>query len=211
MSETNPLPNEDTFTKVLPLQNSHPSSIKLPPSAVPIMITGSSIIRDLLPGTMNYNGKLCNIKIRTKGGALINHISNLVKTNRIDKQFTDSEHVIISTGSVDIKHTTPESAIQNIRSLIRTFKEKLPDASLALCTLPYQYDPSLKPSLQQQLNKDIEDFNTKLIALDKEDQVQIIAIKFTQEHIDTRDGIHLNGLGTKLLSSSINNYLSKCI
>ncbi|CAF0973833.1 unnamed protein product [Didymodactylos carnosus] len=157
-SETYPLPNEDTLTKVLSHQNSHPSPIKSPPSAVPITITGSSIIRNLLPGIMNYNGKDCNIKIRTKGGAYINHISNLVKTNRIDKQFSDSKHVIISTGSIDIKRITPEPAIQNIRSLIRTFKEKFPDTSLALCTLPYQYDPSLKPSLQQQLNKDIEDF-----------------------------------------------------
>ncbi|CAF4571140.1 unnamed protein product, partial [Didymodactylos carnosus] len=128
-------------------------------SSIPVTITGSSVVRDLEPGKLSVGDKQFDIKIRTKPGATIKQLINLVNNNRIDQHFNNSSRAIISIGSIDMKQTDSKEAIDGINQLILAIKRKHQHIKPAFVTIPPQFEPHLKPSLQQQLNHDIEDFN----------------------------------------------------
>ncbi|CAF4462955.1 unnamed protein product, partial [Didymodactylos carnosus] len=159
------------------------------------------------PGKLSVGVEQFDIKIRTKSGATIKQLINLVNNNRIDQHLNSSSRAIISIGSIDMKQTDAKTAIDGINHLIQAIKRKHQHIKPAFITIPPQFEPQLKPSLQQQLNQDIEDFNRQLLSLSN---VDVIDCKFNR-NIVSPDGIHLNNLGTITLSQAIDEYLKCCI
>ncbi|CAF4545136.1 unnamed protein product, partial [Didymodactylos carnosus] len=127
--------------------------------SVPISITGSSIVRDLEPGKLFVGDKHFDIKIRIKHGASIKKLTHMVNNNWVDQHFNVSSHAIISISSIDMKHINSDKAIELINQLIQTLKRKHQHIKYTVVTIPPQFDPNLKPSLQDQLNNEIDDFN----------------------------------------------------
>ncbi|CAF1392478.1 unnamed protein product [Didymodactylos carnosus] len=128
-------------------------------SSIPVTITGSSVVIDLEPGKLSAGDKQFDIKIHTKPGATIKQLINLVNNNRIGQHFNNSSRAIISICSIDMKQTDSKAAIDGINQLVLAIRRKHQHIKPAFVTIPLQFEPQLKPSLQQQLNHDIEDFN----------------------------------------------------
>ncbi|CAF0774103.1 unnamed protein product [Didymodactylos carnosus] len=89
-------------------------------------------------------------------------MTNMILKNQIDKNLNQCSRVVMSIGTIDIMKMESDLAITDLKVLIDKFKITNPDTKLAICTIPPQYDPYLSPKLQQKINQDIDDVNSKL-------------------------------------------------
>ncbi|CAF1586067.1 unnamed protein product, partial [Didymodactylos carnosus] len=175
---------------------SHPASqldtqLNSTPPSTPVFITGSSIIQNLEQGVSTFNGTNFNVKVRTKSGYSILDMIQSIQMNQIDSNFHLSAHTVFCIGSIHLKKTGPDESIKSIQRLIQILKDKYPKMKLAFATIPPQFDPLLKPKLQQFQNGDIDEFNRKLLQLSSTNGVDTIHCNF-QKNMLNNGGIHLN-------------------
>ncbi|CAF1346312.1 unnamed protein product [Didymodactylos carnosus] len=174
---------------------------------ISVTVLGSSITRDLKPGTVIIKNIPVRYHIRTVHGCRIEQMTKLLQK----KQFKPSQHFVVSVGSVNLKHDSTVVAIEKTKQLIAAFNKSYPDSTLALTTVSPIFLSGSKDSYQT-VNRDIESYNEQLNSLvDTNSWVEIIKIKYTREMIDSRDCIHLHQKGTDQLSRSIDDYFDNYI
>ncbi|CAF0767509.1 unnamed protein product [Didymodactylos carnosus] len=135
-------------------------------------------------------------------------MTDMIQKNQIDKNLNQCSRVVMSIGTIDIMKMESDLAITDLKVLIDKFNTTNPNTKLAICTIPPQYDPYLSPKLQQKINEDVDDFNSKLQNLTND--IDIVDCNFTKSML-MADGVHLNPGGTNNLSKKIDEYLKTCI
>ncbi|CAF1128414.1 unnamed protein product [Didymodactylos carnosus] len=119
-------------------------------------------------------------------------MTTMILKNQIDRSLNQCSRVVISIGTNDIMIMESDSAITDLKVLIDKFKTTNPNTKVAICAIPPQYDPYLSPKLQQKINQDIDDFNSKLHNLTND--IDIVDCNFTKSML-MADGVHLNSSG----------------
>ncbi|CAF4069551.1 unnamed protein product [Rotaria sp. Silwood1] len=97
-----------------------------------VLITGSSIIRDLQQGNTILNNKQFNIIVRTKPNCTIEQMNESIK----NKEFNETSAMVMCIGTINMKYDKPHDAFANIIALIDSVKASYPKTKLFFTTIP---------------------------------------------------------------------------
>ncbi|CAF4182449.1 unnamed protein product [Rotaria sp. Silwood2] len=132
-----------------------------------------------------------------------------------NKEYNETSAMVMCIGTINMKYDKPQDAFAKIIALIDSVKASYPKTKLIFITIPKLNVEGIKSSVEQ-VNVDVDEFNTLLQSLQDND-IDIINFGF-QDNMLNKDGIHLKPnasttdallhVTNRLFSNASNNKIS---